>query len=76
MTSTSSEAVNVDGRKQELIDASEASVFFSGLLTQRKIGCRSTHHLTESIMLRMQSCYLILLQRYHQHMHKRCGLHS
>ncbi|KAJ0434248.1 hypothetical protein HanIR_Chr17g0879401 [Helianthus annuus] len=28
MTSTSSEAVNVDGRKQELIDASEASVFF------------------------------------------------
>ncbi|KAJ0908318.1 hypothetical protein HanRHA438_Chr07g0309101 [Helianthus annuus] len=38
--------------------------------------CRSTHHLTESIMLRMQSCSLILLQRYHQHMHKRCGLHS
>ncbi|MFS7929789.1 hypothetical protein Hanom_Chr04g00336571 [Helianthus anomalus] len=29
--------VNVDGRKQELIDAPEASVLFSGLLTQRKV---------------------------------------
>ncbi|KAL9994539.1 hypothetical protein Hdeb2414_s0899g00959051 [Helianthus debilis subsp. tardiflorus] len=29
--------VNVDGRKQEPIDAPEASVLFSGLLTQRKV---------------------------------------
>ncbi|KAF5756073.1 hypothetical protein HanXRQr2_Chr17g0810331 [Helianthus annuus] len=63
MTSTSSEAVNVDGRKQELIDASEASVFFFWFADTKK-GTYSNYLHSVGFSVSNSSTFFQLFKRF------------